>query len=352
MHYELSVELHQVRLDEAVDVAVHHRVDVTDLVLRAQVLHQFVGLHHVAADLAAPFDAFLGTLNFVELRALLLQLDLVELRFQHLHGLLAVLRLRAGHLALDDDAGGVVVQAHGRLHLVDVLSAGTAAAVGVPRDVRRTDFDLDVVVDDGISEDGGEGGVSPRRGVERRDAHQPVHAILALEEAVGVGALDFDGRGFDAGHVTFLTVDEFHGEVVALGPAHVHTQEHLGPVAAFGAARAGVDVQDRVERVLLVAHHVLELQLFHGLHRLGVGLVNFRFGGVARLLELADYQQLIVQFGGLVVVGYPCLDAADLLQQLLGGLRIVPKAVLLGYLFFVFNFLFFGIYVKDTSLAH
>jgi hypothetical protein len=25
---------------------------------------------------------------------------------------------------------------------------------------------------------------------------------------------------------------------------------------------------------------------------------------------------------------------------------------LLGYLFFVFNFLFFGIYVKDTSLAH
>jgi hypothetical protein len=25
---------------------------------------------------------------------------------------------------------------------------------------------------------------------------------------------------------------------------------------------------------------------------------------------------------------------------------------LLGYLLFVFNFLFFGIYVKDTSLAH
>ncbi len=342
MHYELSMELHQVRLDEPVDVAVHHCVDVADLVLRAQVLHQFVGLHHVAADLAAPFDAFLGTLDFVELRALLLQLDLVELRLQHLHGLFAVLRLRAGHLALDDDAGRMVVQAHGRLHLVNVLSAGAAAAVGIPRDVRWTDFDLDVVVDNGIGEDG----------VERRDAHQPVYAILALEEAVGIRAFDFDGRGLDAGHVTFLTVDEFHGEVVALGPAHVHTQEHLGPVAAFGAARAGVDVQDRVEGVLLVAHHVLELQLLHGLHRLGVGLVKLRFSGISRLLELTDYQQLIVQLGGLVVVGHPRLDAADLLQQLLGGLRIVPKAVLLGYLFFVFNFLFFGIYVKDTSLAH
>ena len=284
------MELHQVRLDEPVDVAVHHRVHVADLVLRAQILHQLVRLHHVAADLTPPLYPFFGTLDFVELRALLLQLDLVELRLQHLHGLLAVLRLRARHLALDDNAGGVVVQAHGRLHLVDVLPAGAAAAVGVPRDVRRTDFDLDVVVDDGIGEDGGEGGVSSCRRVERRDAHQPVHAILTLEEAVGVGALDFDGRGLDARHVTFLTVDEFHGEVVALGPAHVHTQEHLGPVAAFGATRAGVDVQDRVEGVLLVAHHVLEFQLLHGLHRFGVGLVQFRLGGVAGLLELADYQ--------------------------------------------------------------
>ncbi len=346
------MKLHQVRLDEAVDVAVHHRVDVADLVLRAQILHQLVGLHHVAADLTPPLYPFLGALNLVELRALLLQLDLVELRLQHLHGLLAVLRLRAGHLAFDDNARGVVVQAHGRLHLVDVLSAGAAAAIGVPRDVRRTDFDLDVVVDDGIGEDGGEGGVAPRRGVERRDAHQPVHAVLALEEAVSVGTLDFDGRGLDARHVTFLTVNEFHGEVVALGPTHVHTQEHLGPVAAFGAARAGVDVQDRVEGVLLVAHHVLELQLLHGLHRFGVSLVKFRLGGVARLLKLADYQQLIIQLGGLVVVGHPRLDAANLLQQLLGSLRVVPKAVLLGYFFFLFDFQFFGIYVKDTSLAH
>ena len=202
MNYELSMELHQIRLDKPVKISVHHRVDVAGLVLRAQVLHELVGLHHVAADLAAPFDALLGTLDLVELLALLLQLDLVELRLQHLHGLLAVLRLRTRHLALDDDARGMVVQAHGRLHLVDVLTARTAAAVGVPRDVRRTDLDLDVVVDDGVGEDGGERRVAPCRGVERRDAHQPVHTVLALEESVGVRAADFDGRGLDAGDVT------------------------------------------------------------------------------------------------------------------------------------------------------
>ena len=352
MNYELSMELHQIRLDKPVKISVHHRVDVAGLVLRAQVLHELVGLHHVAADLAAPFDALLGTLDLVELLAFLLQLDLVELRLQHLHGLLAVLRLRAGYLALDDDAGGVVVQAHGRLHLVDVLSAGTAAAVGVPRDVRRADLDLDVVVDDGIGEDRGERGVAPRCRVERGDAHQAVHAVLALEVAVGIGAADLDGGGLDAGHITFLTVKEFHAKVVAFGPTDVHAEEHLGPVAAFGAARAGVDVQDRVEGVLLVAHHVLELQLLHGLHGLVVGLVELRFRGVARLQELVDHLQLIIQLGGLVVVGHPRLDAADFLQQLFGGLRVVPKTVLLGYLFFFFDFLFFGIYVKDTSLAH
>ena len=67
---------------------------------------------------------------------------------------------------------------------------------------------------------------------------------------------------------------------------------------------------------------------------------------------LVDHLQLVVQLGSFVVVGHPRLDAADPLQQLLGGLRVVPKAVLLGYLFFFFDFLFFGIYVKDTSLAH
>ena len=97
-----------------------------------------------------------------------------------------------------------------------------------------------------------------------------------------------DDSGLDAGHVTFLTVNEFHGEVVAFRPAHIHTQEHLGPVAAFGAARAGVDVEDCVERVLLVAHHILELQLLHGLHRFGVGLVQFGFGGMIVEAEIND----------------------------------------------------------------
>ncbi len=142
------------------------------------------------------------------------------------------------------------------------------------------------------------------------------------------------------------TVENLNFNIVAFGPADIHAEQHFGPVATFGAARTGVDVQNRVEGVLLVAHHVLEFQLLHGLHRLVVGLVQLCLCCVARLLELTDNQQLIVQLGSLV------FNAADLLQQLLGGLGVVPKAVFLCDFFFFFDFLFFGIYVKDTSLAH
>ena len=40
-------------------------------------------------------------------------------------------------------------------------------------------------------------------------------------------------------------------EAAALGPAHHHPQDHLGPVLGVGAARAGVDGHERVAGVVL-----------------------------------------------------------------------------------------------------
>ena len=70
-------------------------------------------------------------LDRVELGAALLQLELVELGAQHIHGLRAVAVLRAVVLAGGDDAGRQVGDAHGRIGPVDVLAARTRGAVGV-----------------------------------------------------------------------------------------------------------------------------------------------------------------------------------------------------------------------------
>ena len=58
-HSRLGAELHEVGLDEGVDLAVHHRVDVRRLATRAVILHTAV-VEDVGADLRPPLDAFLA----------------------------------------------------------------------------------------------------------------------------------------------------------------------------------------------------------------------------------------------------------------------------------------------------
>ena len=91
------------------------------------------------------------------------------------------------------------------------------------------DVDLDAVVDHRIDPDAGERGVPARVGIERRDAHQPMHAALGLEPAIGVVALDLDGRRLDAGVLALGLLEQLDLVAVLLGPARVHAQQHARP---------------------------------------------------------------------------------------------------------------------------
>src|SRR4051812_27806625 len=74
--------LHQVRLDEHVDVAVEDAIDVADLLFRPVILDHLIRVKDVAADLMAERDFLLRAANLVELRLVLLDLDVVEPRLQ------------------------------------------------------------------------------------------------------------------------------------------------------------------------------------------------------------------------------------------------------------------------------
>ena len=110
---------------KAIEVAVEHLLRVADLDVGAQVLDAAL-VEHVAADLVAPADVGLGVLELLLLCHALAHLVLVQARAQHLPGLVAVAVLDAVVLALHDDAGRDVRQAHRRVGLVDVLAAGAA----------------------------------------------------------------------------------------------------------------------------------------------------------------------------------------------------------------------------------
>src|SRR5690242_21561004 len=63
-----------------------------------------------------------------------------------------------------------------------------------------------------------------------------MHAHLALQQAVGVFTVDFEGRRLDARALAFQSIGFDNLKPVALRPAVIHAQKHLGPVLAFGAA--------------------------------------------------------------------------------------------------------------------
>ena len=138
---------------------------------------------------------------------------------------------------------GMWVRRIAEFGLVDVLAAGAAGAHGVDAHVGLFHVDVDAVVDHRIDGDAGERSMPAGIGVEWRDAHQAMHAVLGLEPAIGVVALDLDGGRFDAGFFALRLLDVVDLETVLLGPAHIHAQQHVGPVLALGAAGAGMDLE-------------------------------------------------------------------------------------------------------------
>src|SRR5690606_23162135 len=162
-------------------------------------------------------------------------------RLEHVHRRGAVLVLAAVVLARDHDPGRNVGDAHRGIGRVDVLAAGARGAVGVDPQIAVVDLDVDAVVDHRIDPHRAEAGVSPRRAVVRADPRQPVHAAFGLGVAVGVLALDQQSRRLDPGLLAGAVLDALDLVALALGPASVHPEQHLGPVLAFGTACAGVN---------------------------------------------------------------------------------------------------------------
>src|SRR6516164_818736 len=110
-----------------------------------------------------------------------------------------------------------------------------------------------------IDADFRERGVAAGVRIERRDAHQPVHAVLRLEPAERVLALDLDGRRLDAGLLAGGLLEVIDLVAALLGPARVHAQQHLRPVLALGAAGTGMHLEIAVVAVGLAREQRLEL---------------------------------------------------------------------------------------------
>src|SRR6185437_2129951 len=241
--------------NEHVEIPVQYAIHIAGFDAGAQVFDHAIGLQDIRANLGAEVNLELGVFNFFSDRALLFELVFVEARTQHLHRLLTVLVLRALILAGDDDVGGKMRHADGRIGGVDVLAALAAGAIGVDAQILRLDVDFNGVVDFRRDEDAGERGVAALGGIERRDSHQAMHAGFAGEQSIGVFAGDGEGGGLDASYFTGLIVIHLRFETLLLRPAQVHAHQNLGPVLRLRAAGAGMDGDNGVQRIGFFRQH-------------------------------------------------------------------------------------------------
>jgi len=238
-----------------------------------------------------PSDVGLGVSQGLSRRLTLLQFQFVQTGAQHLPRHIAVLVLRTTGLTGHDRIGRNVGQTHGRVRLVDVLTARARSAIGVGAHIRRIDIDLDRIVHDRRHPNGGEAGVALGRRVIGTDADQPVHARFRLQPAIGVRSLDQDSGRLDPRLLALFVGLDRDLIAVGLGPARVHAQQHASPVVGLGSASAGVHFQIGVVAVGFA------------------GQQSFKLGAGGAILDAAQL------FSGLLKGGFVALLVSHLRQH-------------------------------------
>jgi hypothetical protein len=208
-----------------------------------------------------------------------------------------------------------------------VLPAGARRPERVDPDLVPVELDLDVLVGLGHDLDQGEGRLAAVLGVVGADPDEAVDATLGAQPAIGEPPGDGDRGALDARLLAGLGVDHVGLEPVALAPAQVHPQEHVGPVGRLGPARAGADRHDRVLGVVLAREQeqrALARELRPERVRL-TGEVSLRVG----IGRVGEQLLELLEIGHAPFEGPPGLDlvaqALGLADGLLGRSLVVPE---------------------------
>ena len=175
--------------------------------------------------------------------------------------------------------------------------------------------------------DGGEARLALAFGVERRHAREAVRAALAVHVAVGKRPDDAVRHFGDARLRAERARDLLDLPAHLLEVVEVHALEHARPVFRLGSAGAGLDRDEAVAVVVLARQQRLLLDLVHLRLEAEERLVDLgEHLAVAGLLGelVADLRVLEKRDGLLERLDHGADDLA-LLDDLLGGLRVVPE---------------------------
>ena len=121
-----------------------------------------------------------------------------------------------------------------------MLSAGTRGAIRINPDIVRLDLNVIVLRKLRHHLTGDKRCLSLALCIERADPDKAVYAVLRPKEAVGIGSVDLEVHGFDAGFIAVHQVHDIHGKALLICPSGIHTEQHGAPVTGLGAACARI----------------------------------------------------------------------------------------------------------------
>ena len=158
-----------------------------------------------------------------------------------------------------------------------------------------------------------------------------MHARLRSKQTVGVFTGDRKGGRLESGLLARLVVEQSELEAVALGPAPVHAEEHLGPVLRLRSSRSRVQGDNRVQSVVFSRQQRCGFEL--------VDLVPKRIQSRAQVardvLAFASQLEVSVEVGEGSVKAYvgfePFFEPAARGKNFRRSILILPE-VGLGYL--------------------
>ena len=106
--------------------------------------------------------------------------------------------------------------------------------------------------------------MTPRIGIEGRNAYQAMDARLGLQVAVGIGAVHLQGDALDPA-LRFQDVEDVDRVPVPFRPPGIHAIEHAHPVAGLRSACPRVDGDECGGGVIVAAEKLENLQLAEAL---------------------------------------------------------------------------------------
>ena len=221
--------------------------------------------------------------------------------------------------------------AHRRLHFVDVLPAFAARTERIHLQVLRPDVDLDLVVNFRNHEHRRKRRMPPRRLIERRNPHQPVHSRFSREQPISVFAAELHCGVLNARLFSRRFVQHRRAHSLSFRPAQIHPQKDGRPILRLRPSRTGLDRHDGVQMIVFSRKQRLRFQFRD---------VVFR----RRQLFIEVLQQLVLLFGvgfflrqmniclnvsgdgrELFIRGHLLFGTLPLAQHALGGFLIAPE---------------------------